>query len=145
MSPLQIKLAIYAAVFLIVIGAYFSWKHHIEAIQHEKDMAQFERSSKELLQRKMVEVKIENDALQERKNNAIETYAKHSADLQRDAAALANRMSKHTSCGRNTVPGKADDRQSGEISDTGSDQSIAIEIMALFNKCELWISQIPEK
>ena len=92
LAPYAMKIAAGLIVTLIVIGGYFAWKHHIEAVQHEKDMAEIERSSKELLQRKMVEVKIENDALHERKDNAIQIYAKRSADVERDAGNLIKRI-----------------------------------------------------
>lgn len=132
-------------ISIALIGGYFAWKHHIEAVQHEKDMAEIERSSKELLQRKIVEVKIENDALHERKDNAIQIYAKRSADIERDASALVDRMSKRAgSCG-NTMPGKADNDSKAESGRTEADRSIAREIIGVLNACEFWINQIPVK
>lgn len=132
-------------ISIALIGGYFSWKHHIEAVQHEKDMADIERSSKELLQRKMVEVKIENDALHERKDNAIQIYAKRSADVERDAGNLVKRMQNSSGSCRNAVPGKADNDSKAESGRTEADRSIALEIVGVLNACEFWINQIPVK
>lgn len=145
MTLLQIRLAIYAVIALIVVGAYYSWENHIEAVQHEKDMAAVERTTKELLQRKMVEVKIENDALQERKDNAIQIYAKHSADIERDASNLTDRLSKRPGSCRNTVPGKVEDDSRTESRNLEKDRSVAVEIVSVLNSCEFWINQIPVK
>ena len=71
LAPYAKKIAVGILVTVVLIGGYYSWKHHIEAVQHEKDMAEVERKTKELLQRKMVEVKIENDALQVRKDRRV--------------------------------------------------------------------------
>ena len=132
-------------ISIALIGGYFSWKHHIEAVQHEKDMADIERSSKELLQRKMVEVKIENDALHERKDNAIQIYAKRSADVERDAGNLVKRMSKRAGSCRNTMPGKVDDDGRTKGGSIEEDRSVALEIVSVLNVCEYWINQIPVK
>ncbi len=132
-------------ISIALIGGYFSWKHHIEAVQHEKDMADIERSSKELLQRKMVEVKIENDALHERKDNAIQIYAKRSADVERDAGNLVKRMQNSSGSCRNAVPGKADNDSKAESGSAEADRSLALEIIGVLNACEFWINQIPVK
>lgn len=132
-------------ISIALIGGYFAWKHHIEAVQHEKDMAEIERSSKELLQRKMVEVKIENDALHERKDNAIQIYANRSADIERDASALIERMSKRAGGCRNAVPGKADNDSKAEGGSVETDRRFALEIVSVLNVCEYWINQIPVK
>lgn len=132
-------------ISIALIGGYFAWKHHIEAVQHEKDMAEIERSSKELLQRKIVEVKIENDALHERKDNAIQIYAKRSADIERDAGNLVKRMSKRSGSCRNTMPGNADNDSKAESGSAEADRSLALEIVGVLNACEFWINQIPVK
>ena len=132
-------------ISIALIGGYFAWKHHIEAVQHEKDMAEIERSSKELLQRKIVEVKIENDALHERKDHAIQIYAKRSADVERDAGNLVKRMSKRSGSCRNTMPGKADNDSKAEGGSTEADRRFALEIISALNACEFWINQIPVK
>ena len=36
MSPLQIKLAIYALIAIIITGAYFGWAYHQQQIGYEK-------------------------------------------------------------------------------------------------------------
>lgn len=132
-------------ISIALIGGYFAWKHHIEAVQHEKDMAEIERSSKELLQRKMVEVKTENDALHERKDNAIQIYAKRSADIERDANNLAKRLSVSSGSCRDPLPGKADDDSRTKSGSVEEDRSIALEIVSVLNVCEYWINQIPVK
>ena len=108
-------------------------------------MAEVERKTKELLQRKMVEVKIENDALQVRKDNAIKIYAERSADVERDANNLAKRMSISTGSCRNTMPGKADNDSKAESGSAEADRSLALEIVGVLNACEFWINQIPVK
>ena len=130
---------------LALICGYFAWKHHIEAVQHEKDMAEVERKTKELLQRKMVEVKIENDELQVRKDNAIKIYAERSADVERDANNLAKRMSISTGSCRDTMPGKADDDSRAERRSVEENRGVAVEIISVLNMCEYWINQIPVK
>lgn len=145
LAPYAMKIAAGLVITLIVIGGYFAWKSHIEAVQHEKDMAAFERSSKELLQRKMVEVKRENDALHERKDNAIQIYAKRSADVERDAGNLVRRMQNSSGSCRNAVPGNADNDSKAESGRTEADRSIALEIVGVLNACEFWINQIPVK
>ena len=132
-------------VGVALITGYFAWEHHIEAVQHEKDMALVERTTIELLQRKMVEVKIENDAIQERKDNAIQIYAKHSADIERDASNLADRLSKRAGSCRNALPGKIDNDSRTESGNTQEDRGIAVEIVSTLNMCEFWINQIPVK
>jgi len=128
-----------------LIAGYFAWAHHIAAVQHEKDMAAVERTTKELLQRKMVEVKIENDALHERKDNAIQIYANRSADIERDASNLANRMSKRAGSCRNAVPGKVNDDGRTEGGNIEADRGVAVEIVSVLNSCEFWINQIQVK
>ena len=145
LAPYAMKIAAGLIVTLIVIGGYFAWKHHIEAVQHEKDMTAFERSSKELLQRKIEEVNRENDDLHERKDNAIQIYATRSADIERDAGNLVKRMSKRSGSCRNTVPGKADDDSRTKSGSVEEDRSIALEIVSVLNSCEFWINQIPVK
>ena len=145
LAPYAMRIAAGLVITLIVIGGYFAWKSHIEAVQHEKDMAALERSSKELLQRKMVEVKIENDALHERKDNAIQIYAKRSADVERDAGNLIKRMQNSSGSCRNAVPGKADDDGGTKGGSVEEDRSIALEIVSVLNSCEFWINQIPVK
>ena len=145
LAPYAMKIAAGLIVTLIVIGGYFAWKHHIEAVQHEKDMTAFERSSKELLQRKIEEVNRENDDLHERKDNAIQIYAKHSADVDRDAGNLIKRMQHDSGSCRNTVPGKADDDSRTKSGSVEEDRSIALEIVSVLNVCEYWINQIPVK
>lgn len=132
---------IFVAVALIV--GYFAWVNHIESVQHEKDMAASERATKELLQRKMVEVKIENDALHERKDNAIQIYAKRSADIERDADNLLGRMQHSTGSCRNPVRGKTDNDSRTESGDPGADRGVALKIAGVLNACEFWINQIP--
>ena len=145
LAPYAKKIAVGILVTVVLIGGYYSWKHHIEAVQHEKDMAEVERKTKELLQRKMVEVKIENDALQERKDNAIKIYAERSADVERDANNLAKRMSISTGSCRNTMPGKADNDSKAERRSAEENRGVAVEIISVLNMCEYWINQIPVK
>lgn len=145
LAPYAKKIAVGILVTVVLIGGYYSWKHHIEAVQHDKDMAEVERKTKELLQRKMVEVKIENDALQVRKDNAIKIYAERSADVERDANNLAKRLSVSPGSCRNTVPGKVDDDGGTKGGSAEEHRSVALEIVGVLNACEFWINQIPVK
>ena len=145
LAPYAMKIAAGLVITLIVIGGYFAWKHHIEAVQHEKDMAAFERSSRELLQRKIEEVNRENDDLHERKDNAIQIYANRSADIERDTNALIERMQHRAGSCRNTMPGKADNDSKAEGGSTEADRRFALEIISALNACEFWINQIPVK
>lgn len=143
LAPYATKIAAGLVITLIVIGGYFAWKHHIETVQHEKDIAAFERSSKELLQRKIEEVDRENADLNKRKDNAIQIYANRSADIERDAGNLINRLSKRAGGCRNAMPGKADNDRKAEDGSAEADRSIAREIISALNACEFWINQIP--
>ena len=145
LAPYAKKIAVGILVTVVLIGGYYSWKHHIEAVQHEKDMAEVERKTKELLQRKMVEVKIENDALQVRKDNAIKIYAERSADVERDANNLVKRMQNSSGSCRNAVPGNSDNDSKAESGSAEADRSLALEIVGVLNACEFWINQIPVK
>lgn len=82
MSPLQIKLAIYAAMALILTGIYFSWEYHIKSVQREKDRAEVAerdadtaRQSAELMATEKAKAEKSNSELNERLQNAITIYA----------------------------------------------------------------------
>lgn len=145
LAPYAKKIAFGLLVAVILIGCYFAWKHHIEAVQHEKDIAEVERKAKESLKRKMVEVKIENDALQEIKDNAIKIYAERSADVERYANNLAKRLSVSSGGCRDPLPGKADDDSRAESRSVEENRGVAVEIISVLNMCEYWINQIPVK
>ena len=108
-------------------------------------MAQLERSSKELLERKMIEVKIENDKKHRMKDDALKTYEDRITHLQHSADTISKRMSVGSSSCRNPVSGKADDRQGGERKDSDSNQSVQLELASILASCEFWISQISER
>ena len=143
MSPLMIKLALWGAAVLLVVGSYFAWKHHVQVVEREKVMRQMAESSAKLMQHKIAEVKKENDELQERKSNAIQAYAEHSTNRQRDVDNLTRRLRDATgSCG-NTMPREVIDTPIRERPDQPDNTRLAGKIVDLMNSCELWVNQIP--
>jgi len=143
MSPLMIKLALYGAAVLLVVGSYFTWKHHVQTVEREKVMRSMAESSAKLLQKKLIEVKKENDELQERKTNAIKAYADHATNFQRDVDSLTRRLRDATGSGRNAVCREVIDTTERERPDQQTDTRIASTVIDLVNSCELWINQIP--
>ena len=143
MSPAMIRVALWGAAVLLVVGSYFAWKHHVQTVEREKVMRQMAESSAKLMQHKIAEVKKENDELQERKNNAIQAYAEHSTNRQRDVDNLTRRLRDATSSCRNTLPGKTDDTPIREGQDQPDNTRLAGKIVDLMNSCELWVNQIP--
>jgi len=143
MSPLMIKLALYGAAVLLVIGSYFAWKHHVQTVEREKVMRQMAESSEKLLQEKLIEVKKENDELQERKNNAIKAYADHATNRQSDVDNLTNRLRNSASSCRDALPRAVIDTPIRERPDQPDNTRLAGKIVDLMNSCELWINQIP--
>ena len=152
MSPLQIKLAIYALIAIIVIGAYFSWEHHIKSIQREIDRAEVAkrdadtaRQSAELMATEKAKVEKSNNELNERLHNAITIYADHTRNLNDDVANLTNRMRNDrtpASCGKNPVSGTSDDNGKGKERDREADTDIARAAIELANLCELQINKL---
>lgn len=143
LSPLMIRLALWGAAALLVVGSYFAWKHHVQVVEREKVMRQMAESSAKLMQHKIAEVKKENDELQERKNNAIQAYAEHSTNRQRDVDNLTRRLRDATGSCRNTMPGEVVDTPVRERPDQPDNTRLAGKIVDLMNSCELWINQIP--
>lgn len=151
MTPLQIKLAIYAAMALILTGLYFSWEHHIKSIQREIDRAEVARrdadtarQSAELMATEKAKVEKENDELNVRILNAVTIYAERSVTLNDDVDNLTKRLrnsSKTTSCSQNPVPGTSDDNGKGKERDREADTDIARAAIELANLCELQINK----
>ncbi len=152
MTPLQIKLAIYAAIALILTGLYFSWEYHIKSVQREKDRAEVAlrdadtaRQSAELMATEKAKVEKSNNELNERLPNAITIYADHTRNLNDDVANLTNRMRNNrapASCGKNTVPKTSDDNGKGKERDREADTDIARAAIELANMCEKKINEL---
>lgn len=152
MSPLQIKLAIYALMAIIVVGAYFGWAYHQQQIGYEKAAkevalrdADTVRQSAELMATEKAKVEKSNNELNERLHNAITIYADHTRNLNDDVANLTNRMRNNrapASCGQNTVPGRGDDNTSGKEGDREEYQRIAKAAIELANLCEMQINRL---
>ena len=145
MSPLMIKSALWGAAVLLVVGSYFAWKHHVQVVEREKVMRQMAESSAKLMQHKIAEVKKENDELQERKNNAIQAYAEHSTNRQRDVDNLTRRLRDATGSCRNAVCRQSDNTREREAENPEPDRRIAQATIDLVNSCEMWLNQIPVK
>lgn len=152
MTPLQIKLAIYAAMALILTGLYFSWEYHIKSVQKEKDRAEValrdletERKSAELMATEKAKAEKSNNELNERLHNAITIYADHATNLNDDVANLTNRMRNNrttASCDKNAMPGTSDDNRKGKERDREEDTDIARAAIELANMCELQINKL---
>ena len=126
---------------ILLVCAYFAWEHHIRALQEAEDIAKSEKVTKELLQKKMVEVKIQNDEQLRIKNEAIEHYVARNATLDDDISRLQNRACRSG----NTVPRTVQDRERKEETNVGPDRSLFAEAVALLNECYFEIDKIPTK
>ena len=152
MSPLQIKLAIYALMAIIVTGAYFGWAYHQQQIGYEKAAketalrdAETARKSAELMATEKAHVEQANKEQTGRLQNAITIYATRTSDLNDDVDNLTKRLrnsSKAASCNQNAVPGRGDDNRGGKGSDHEEDQDIAKAAIELANLCEKKIIEL---
>lgn len=134
MSPLQIKLAIYALMVIIVTGAYFGWAYHQQQIGVEraeakqaKENARIAQESEKLMSHEKSEVERKNTENNERLKNAIQIYADDATRSNDDAIALADRLrrrAKATTCNQNAVPRRVDDNTSGERQDSWTDREV---------------------
>lgn len=152
MTPLQIKLAIYAAMALILTGLYFSWEYHIKSVQREKDRAEVAerdadtaRQSAELMATEKARVEQANKEQTGRLQNAITIYATRTSDLNDDVDNLTKRLrnsSKAASCDQNPMPGRGDNNESRKASDREEHQRIAKAAIELANLCEMQINRL---
>lgn len=152
MTPLQIKLAIYAAMALILTGLYFSWEYHIKSVQKEKDRAEVAerdaetaRQSAEIMATEKAKVEKLNNEQTERLQNAITIYADRATSLNDDVANLTNRMRNNRTsagCDKNPMPGASDDNGKGKERDREADTDIARAAIELANMCELQINKL---
>ena len=146
MSPLQIKLAIYALMAIIVTGAYFGWAYHQQQIGYEKAAkevalrdADTARQSAELMATEKAKVEQSNKEQTARLQDAITIYATRTNDLNDDVDNLTKRLrnsSKTTSCSQNPVPGAGDDNIERERRNNEADTAIARAAIKLANLCE---------
>lgn len=153
MTPLQIKLAIYALMAIIVTGAYFGWAYHQQQLGYEKAAkevalrdADTARQSAELMATEKAKVEQSNKEQTGRLQNAITIYATRTSDLNDDVANLVKRMrsadSKRSSCDKNPMPGGSNNNESGKASDREEHQRIAKAAIELANMCELQINKL---
>lgn len=152
MSPLQIKLAIYALMAIIVAGAYFGWAYHQQQIGYEKAAkevalrdADTARQSAELMATEKAKVEKENDELNVRILNAVTIYAERSVTLNDDVDNLTKRLRNNrpaASCNQNAVPGRGDDNVEGERRNNEADTDIARAAIKLANLCEKKVNEL---
>ena len=152
MSPLQIKLAIYALMAIIVTGAYFGWAYHQQQIGYEKAAkevalrdADTARQSAELMATEKAKVEKSNNELNERLHNAITIYSDHTRNLNDDVANLTNRMLNDRTpaiCCNFLLFGTSDDNGKGKERDREADTDIARAAIELANLCELQINKL---
>lgn len=152
MSPLQIKLAIYALMAIIVTGAYFGWAYHQQQIGYEKAAkevalrdADTARQSAELMATEKAKVEQSNKEQTARLQDAITIYATRTNDLNDDIDNLTKRLrnsGKTASCSQNAVPGTGDDNRGGKGSDHEEDYAIAKAAIELANLCEMQINRL---
>jgi len=147
MSPLQIKLAIYALTAIIIVGAYFGWAYHQQQIGYEKAAkevalrdAETARQSAELMATEKAKVEQSNKEQTERLQNAITIYAQRTGDLNDDVDNLTKRMRDNrpaASCGKDAVPRAADDNQERVRRNNETDHDIARAALELAAMCEM--------
>jgi len=152
MSPLQIKLAIYALMAIIVTGAYFGWAYHQQQIGYEKAAkevalrdADTARQSAELMATEKAKVEQYNKEQTARLQDAITIYATRTNDLNDDIDNLTKRLrnsSKTASCGKDSVPGAGNDNQERERRNNEADNDIARAAITLANLCEKKINEL---
>ena len=152
MSPLQIKLAIYALIAIIIMGAYFGWAYHQQQIGYEKAAkevalrdADTARQSAELMATEKAKVEKENDELNVRILNAVTIYAERSVTLNDDVDNLTKRLRNNrpaASCNQNAVPGRGDDNIERERRNNEADNDIARAAIKLANLCEKKINEL---
>jgi len=153
MSPLQIKLAIYALTAIIIVGAYFGWAYHQQQIGYEKAAkevalrdAETARQSAELMATEKAKVEQSNKEQTERLQNAITIYAQRTGDLNDDVDNLTKRMRDNrpaASCGKDAVPRAADDNQERVRRNNETDHDIARAALELAAMCEMHINKLP--
>lgn len=152
MSPLQIKLAIYALIAIIVTGAYFGWAYHQQQIGYEKAAkevalrdAETARQSAELMAMEKAKVEQSNKEQTARLQDAITIYAIRANDLNDDVDNLTKRLrnsSKAASCSQNPVPGAGNDNKERERRNNEADTDIARAAIKLANICEKKINEL---
>jgi len=152
MSPLQIKLAIYALMAIIVTGAYFGWAYHQQQLGYEKAAkevalrdADTARQSAELMATEKAKVEQSNKEQTARLQDAITIYATRTNDLNGDVDNLTKRLrnsSKTASCGKDSVPGAGNDNQERERRNNEADNDIARAAITLANLCEKKINEL---
>jgi len=152
MSPLQTKLAIYALMAIIIVGAYFGWAYHQQQIGYEKAAkevalrdADTARQSAELLATEKAKVEQANKEQTGRLQNAITIYATRTNDLNDDVDNLTKRLrnsSKAASCGQNPMPGTSNDNKERERRNNETDNDIARAAIKLANLCEKKINEL---
>lgn len=152
MSPLQIKLVIYALMAIIVTGAYFGWAYHQQQIGYEKAAkevalrdADTARQSADLLATEKAKVEKLNNEQNERLQNAITIYADRASNLNDDVANLTKRLRNNrpaASCNQNAVPRRGDDNVEGERKNNEADTDIARAAIKLANLCEKKVMEL---
>jgi len=157
MTPAQIQLAIklgiYAAIALVIVGSLAYLHHSIYQSGVEDTEGKYEKrdtetaaKSAKLLSDKEAEVRKENEEQTRRLVNATKTYANHASNLRSDVDNLTKRLqrtSTKASCSINTMPGTSNDNSSRESEDNGIDREIAQTVIELANLCEMEINKIP--
>ena len=152
MSPLQIKLAIYALIAIIITGAYFGWAYHQQQIGYEKAAkevalrdADTARQSAELLATEKAKVEQSNKEQTARLQDAITIYATRTNDLNDDIDNLTKRLRNNrpaASCNQNAVPGTGNNNQERERRNNEADNDIARAAIKLANLCEKKINEL---
>lgn len=155
--PIAIELALkygkYIVIVLIVIAGYFSWKHHIESVQREKDRAEVAerdaktaRDSAALLAAEKEKVEKSNNEQNARLQNAITIYATRATELNADVDNLVGRLRNNRAaagCVKDTMPRAADDKQERVQRDNETDHDIARAALELAAMCEMQINKLP--
>lgn len=151
-TPLQIKLAAYALMAILVIGAYFGWAYHQQQIGYEKAAkevalrdADTARQSAELMATEKAKVEQSNKEQTARLQDAITIYATRTNDLNDDIDNLIKRLRNNRAapgCNKNPMSGTSDDNGKGKERDREADTDIARAAIELANMCELQINKL---
>lgn len=153
MTPLQIKLAIYAATGLILLGSYFAWAYHQRAIgaaevraEVAEQDAKTAKQSADLMARKKAEVEKSNKDKTERLLNAVQIYADQKTVSTERVTSLVERMQrscpKAASGSRDSMPGRSDDNTEGKGRDHETNLDIARAANTLADLCEKKINEL---
>ncbi len=139
---------------LIIIGVYFGWAHHqqaigfaeSEAIQAKEDARIAEQSSILMAHEKGL-VEKSNQELNERLLNATNIFAQRTAEYNSDVNRMAERLRRITkapsACSKDAMPGVGNNDGGREEGDRETYRGFAEMVVELMNRCEALKNKVP--